>query len=378
MGAAQAGGQAAPQFHDDHCGPPERFWLGGGPVLLWIKNGPLPVLATSSAGQVLGGDVSYGTFLGGQIDGGAWLDRRHTFGVGLSGFMTEQRSVSGSLFSDAAGSPLISRPAFDILTGVPINILAAAPGAFAGGVVFATSSRLAGAEAGLVHNLRYCQDYSIDVGFGFRYLDLDENLVITQMTQALANGQLSLAGTPVAGAVIEDRFDTRNQFYAGQFSARAEYRFGPVFLDVISKVALGPNHEVVSISGVTRDLAGTQAVSGGLLAVGQATTQVGPFPQPPGGNIGRDSTNRFAVLSEVGGLIGCQVTQHVRVAAGYHFLYINDVVRPGSQIDQAVNLRLVPLSGSFGSVSGPASPVPTARHDDFFAHGVQFRLEVVY
>src|SRR5262249_14650018 len=162
---------------------------------------------------------------------------------------------------------------------------------------------------------------TVDVGFGFRYLDLDEDLTIDQATQAL-RGNLALGGTPVPGVFLEDRFNTRNQFYGGQITTRGEYRFGVVFLGVVSKLAVGPNHETVDISGFSRG--GGVTLPGGLLAVGGPTT---------GGNIGRDSTNRFVVMPEVGAHLGCQLTSHVRVSAGYHFLYVNDVVRPGSQID---------------------------------------------
>ncbi len=41
-----------------------------------------------------------------------------------------------SLFSDATGTPAIARPIVDALTAQPIDVLASAPGAFAGGVLF--------------------------------------------------------------------------------------------------------------------------------------------------------------------------------------------------------------------------------------------------
>jgi hypothetical protein len=363
-----ATGQPQNGFRDEHCGPPERLWLAGGPILAWIEHGPLPLLATSSTGQTLGGNkIDYGMFNGLEVDGGAWLDCRHVWGVSLGGFLLEQRSRFDSLASDAAGSPTIVRPITDALTVTPTNVLVAFPGALSGSVAYSTSSRLWGAEAGIVHNLFYCRDYSVDIGFGFRYLDLEENLIVDQASQALPGGSLTLGGSSVASVFLEDRFNTRNQFYGGQMTTRGEYRFGPAFVEVISKIALGPNHEAVGIDGFTRS--GGITLPGGLLAVG---------PPGTGGNIGRDVTNRFTVVPEVGAHIGCRLTDHIRVSAGYHFIYMNDVVRPGSQIDTAVNPRLVPISGTFGLLSGPNTPRVTGQHDEFYAHGILFRMEVSY
>ncbi len=387
--SAQAGqsAQAANTFRDCHTGPPEWMWAGISPLAAWIKHGPLPTLAVAGNGQVLGGDsVDYGTYKGLALDSGFWLDCRHVWGVSFGGFLLEQRSAFGSLASDATGNPAIVRPFTDALTATPAAFPVAAPAGtvgvagsgMAGSVAFATSSRLWGAEAGIVRNVYYTQDYTVDVGFGFRYLDLEESLTVDQASTAFGAGVFRVGGANGVGATsvfVEDRFHTRNQFYGGQFMTRAEYRFGAAFLNVVSKVALGPNHEVVSIAGSTTG--GGVTVPGGLLAV--AGTPVPGIPMP-GGNIGRDVTNRFVVMPELGADLGVQLSCHVRVSLGYHLLYINDTVRPGSQIDSVINPRLVPLSGQFNpaSTSGGSSPRLTGQRDEFYAHGVLFRLETCW
>jgi hypothetical protein len=98
----------------------------------------------------------------------------------------------------------------------------------------------------------------------------------------------------------------------------------------------------------------------------------------PGGNAGRIEYNRFVVVPEVGVNLGWQATSWLRLNVGYDFLYINDVARPGSQIDPFVNPKLVPASAAFGSTSGPNFPTPTAKSDTFWAQGVQFGVEVKY
>jgi hypothetical protein len=102
---------------------------------------------------------------------------------------------------------------------------------------------------------------------------------------------------------------------------------------------------------------------------------VGPVPR---GNIVRQANNRFAVVPQVGAQVGAQVTGNIRLFVGYDFLYVSDVTRPGLQIDPVVNPRLVPVSATFGGTSGPPAPFVTERHDTFYAHGVQFGMEVRY
>lgn len=355
-------------------GPREQIWLTGGPILWWIKDASLPTLAVSGNTQLGGDKVDFGTFNGMTLDGGVWLNDCHTLGIAAGGFFLEQRSVLGSLGANANGSPEVLRPVTDALTLIPISVLVSAPTALAGEISVATSSRMAGADVGFRRNWLQSDDWTVDTIAGFRYLDLDEDLNITQSSRALANGRLFIGGDTVnpvvGGLVLADSFQTRNQFYAGQVGARAEYRFGPVFVNAAAKVALGPNHEVIEINGQTRETGGAgRILSGGLLAVGGTGT---------GGNIGRQVTNRFAIMPELGAQIGAQVTSHVRLLLGYQWLYINDVVRPASQIDTAINQRLVPASLSFGSRAGQNAPVITARHDDFFAQGITFGIDIRY
>src|SRR5262245_20240457 len=56
---ADATKPAGPGFHDDHCGPCDTFWVEGGPVLYWLKEGPGPLLA-GGGGQSLNGGYDYG------------------------------------------------------------------------------------------------------------------------------------------------------------------------------------------------------------------------------------------------------------------------------------------------------------------------------
>jgi hypothetical protein len=353
-------GARNPDWVDCHQGPAERVWFDGGFSYMWLKNGPqsFPLVTSGGAIAIGGSNLDFGTFNAGALDAGMWINDRHTLGLYAGGFITEQRSTISALASSAGGSPQIARPFIDALTFVPSALLVSSPPAISGSVVVAADARLYGADGGTLWNLFQTESVTINLLYGFRYLNLEENLSITQQSQ-----QLTIAPTPPLG--IADRFQTRNEFYGGQIGACGEYRFGSLAAGVASKVSLGTNHEVVGIIGQTSGIGGLNGIPGGLLAV-------------PGGNAGRFINNRFVVVPEVGVTLGWQATQWLRCTIGYDFLYINDVVRPGSQIDPLVNTKLVPISPNFGSTSGPNFPMPTGKSDTFYAHGLQFAAELTY
>src|SRR5262249_27004387 len=80
---------------DGHTGPWYTGWLNAGYTLLWIKDAPisLPLAATGPFNApnfrslVGGGNAGYSGFDGLFVDGGFWLNERHTVGVGLGGFL---------------------------------------------------------------------------------------------------------------------------------------------------------------------------------------------------------------------------------------------------------------------------------------------------
>ena len=163
---------------------------------------------------------------------------------------------------------------------------------------------------------------------------------------------------------MNDSFRTRNQFYGGQVGLQYEIRKGRWYVDALGKVALGSTHQTVTIDGSTTFIpANSTAIvqPGGLLA--QRT------------NIGHYSQNRFSVVPEVGLKLGYQLKPALRIFIGYNFLYWNNVVRPGDQIDRMVNTSQLPSIFGPGQLVGPARPNFSFRQTDFWTHGVSFGLE---
>ena len=105
-------------------------------------------------------------------------------------------------------------------------------------------------------------------------------------------------------------------------------------------------------------------------------------------NIGTHSINRFAIAPEFGFKIGYDITDNLRIFAGYNFLYMSSVVRPGNQIDLNVNQAFRPVNGvtpGFGNLqnpllAGPRAPSVAAPRASLIteAQGLTFGLQYRY
>ncbi len=364
------------------CEP--RFWVSGEYLMWWVKNGPVPVplvatgpLGGPTPGQVLFGDgnINYGMFSGLRITAGAWLDPGQNFGLEGSGFGLFNNSRTFQFSSSAAGTPPVV---------VPVNSAVAVPPFFPAGptaigsnllaplglptyVNDSSSSQFWGWEVDGVINLARAGIFHAEGLVGFRYLNLTEDL----------NLQLSTTGPPgffppdlmfsqpATAASLTDGFSTRNQFYGANFGVRGGVRYGRVSLDGTFKLAMGPIYEVEQVVGFKSAVASSSGFVAGATAPG------GIFAQPS--NSGRRTDTTFAVVPEVIVQLGIDVTKHWRVFVGYNFLYLSDVIRPGSQIDGTVNLTQ--LTGIGLPPGSPARPASQFNHTDFWTQGINFGAE---
>lgn len=355
-----------------------RFWGSAEFLLWWTKDGNVPPLVTggtpASGGvpgrpgttTLFGGDLDYEERPGVRFTLGSWLNCDCTKGIELSYFFLDGGADG---FGASSSSAVLARPFFNVITGLPDVQLIAFPGISTGGVRVNSNSDLQGADLNMICNLccqpacceTDCQtdccrkvSYRLDLLAGPRWLNLDEDLVITeQLTDA--------TGTMFT---VVDRFETRNNFYGGQIGARAEWQRGRCFVNVLGKVALGVTHQEVRITGttvITEPGAAPSVQPGGLLALPT--------------NIGSYSRDEFTVVPEIGVKVGCQVTDRVRAFAGYNFLYWSNVVRPGDQIDLAINPTQLPTADGPGRLVGPARPAFAFQDTDFWAHGISAGLE---
>jgi hypothetical protein len=173
----------------------------------------------------------------------------------------------------------------------------------------------------------------IDATLGWRFYQLKESLGIEENLSA-ADGTF----------VVNDNFRTRNQFNGAELGFQWTGRRGYWSLDSLMRMGIGNVRQEVMISGTTLITPpGQPPQRGGLLA--QRT------------NIGTYTRNDFGVVPELGATLGYQVTQNLRLTAGYSFIYWSNVVRPGDQIDTTVNPNLMP----------PENPQETAFLNPRFA-----------
>lgn len=391
------------------CAPASCFWVRGEYLLWWTKGSYVPPLITTGVagtsalpgvlGQpdttvLFGGSrINNDVGSGGRFTGGLWLDHSQSIGLEGSYFFLGSRSTRfDSASNGALGSPVIARPFFDVSSGIPNAQLVAFPGLASGEIHLSATSRFQGAELNLTCNpcCTPCDDMcadqvclsenaakhsrhggNCDFGFnllgGFRYLQLDERLAITEnsrVNSALPAGNLISGGSIIT---INDQFDVRNSFYGGQVGAQAWWCCGRMFVNVVGKVALGATHQVVDIHGstsITSPAGSTVSTPIGFLASGS--------------NSGQFTRDRFAVVPEVGINVGYQITRHMRASLGYTCLYWSSVVRAGDQVDTGLSGTQIPTDSRFNPQAGPDRPTVLLNDSAFWAQGINFGVEYRY
>lgn len=353
------------------CGPPGKYWVSG-EWLYWRTSGNrVPALVTAAppgtardAAGVLGGPgttvlIGNRSFnddfrSGFRLYAGMWLDECQTVGVeGMFHFLGQSRDRQ-AVGSD--GTQIITRPFFNVLENRQDTQLVSFPGVLRGNTVVDSTNDVIGAGVNLVRNINCDPCSRLDLLLGYRYLNIRDDLTITE-------DLTGLAGSPAEGSrfQIVDRFQTRTTFHGPSAGVRWEKRWSHWYVGFRSSLAMGVSHQETTISGqtvITNAAGVAQAYPGGLL------TQTS--------NIGKYTSNRFAVMPEVGVKLGVQVTDRLRVFGGYDFLYLSSVARAGDQIDLRVNPNQIAPPQA---LNGPALPAFTPRRTDFWAHGVSIGAE---
>jgi hypothetical protein len=234
-------------------------------------------------------------------------------------------------------------------------------GPVTGTVNINTFSELWGGDINLRRKLICGPTYWLDGLVGYRHLELNEGITITE--NLIVNNN----GTP-GSIIVSDSFRTYNQFDGAQVGLAGEYRLGRRWsLFGTVKVAMGNVHQTVDMQGST-------------------AFNIPPIPASvqPGGllvqnsNIGRYSVDRFAVMPEVGIKIGWDLTERLRLYAGYDFMYLSSVIRPGDQIDTGLDPAQLPTAVGPGRVSTIGRPAVLFRATDFWAQGLNFGMMYKY
>jgi len=370
--------------------PDEKFWFRADYLQWWTKGTRLPPLVTTSPdgtplaqagvlGQpetrvLYGGQhVNTDSRSGYRLSAGMWLNACHTVAFVADYFELE----AGSARFDAAGngSPILARPFYNVQTGQQAAQLISFPNVATGSVHVLDRDFFQSTGGQLLFNLLSSQWCSSDcsnaasshaahkrgyeVGFlaGYRYYRLDDSLSIREnltATDPIFNGTTF---------DIADGFRTENDFNGAEIGFRTRVYRGRWSVGLLTKIAIGSNHQVVTIDGSTiTTLPGQQPVTaqGGVLA-----TET---------NIGRYTHDQFTVIPQLGLDVGYDLAESLRVVVGYDLIYWPHVQRAAGQIDSTVDPRNLPPVQPGGTIF----PQPQLVSTDFWAQGVNVGVEFRY
>jgi len=358
------------------CEPRAATYWGSAEYLFgWIKDAPMPVPLVTQGDpndslpgalgqpgtQVLFGQqpVDFGTFNGGRLSLGAWLDGCQHYGLEATGMLLEQRTPA---FFVTTGSNVTEVYTLPIQTpeGVETSIFAlvnnpGAPLPESTIQTFTGSQLWQGELNGLINQKRSAQG-SLDTIIGFRHINLSESLDIrVDLSRSVGGGTSYTNG--------QDYFGTHSQFYGGQFGLRANRRYRLVTTTLTGKIGLGANDNSLNISGSR-----TQTNPG------QPSTTTAGFVFSEPTNIGRQSHTNLAFAPELQARVGYDITQHVTAYVGYDFLYWSSVVRPGNQVDRVVNNT----QRNGGALVGAARPEPFFDLSDFWFQSLSLGAQYSY
>jgi hypothetical protein len=285
-------------------------WYGGADFMYArVRHQPAPaVLSVGPNGQpgssVVGDpELSFENQqrFGGRFNLGYWLNGTQTIGVETTFLFLAPRW--SNFLGASNGSVVLDRPFFDTTTGTESQVTVAGNGN-PGSVNVQSYNFQYGGDLSLRFEFIRRPCWHLDWLVGFKYFVLQEELNIA-------------ANSTATNTTTNDRFATTNTHLGGLIGADYEAHLGRFFFDLWGKFSLGQNNQWATISGDTTTNGVT--TNGGLLA------------QPS--NIGSHYRGNLDILPEAGINVGFAVSEHLRLRVGYHIIYVNNVIRPGSGID---------------------------------------------
>lgn len=191
---------------------------------------------------------------------------------------------------------------------------------------------------------------------GFRYINLHEILNLNDAVYGIS----TLPTNSVLN--INDNFSTKNKFYGLQIGTRSNLSYNKFFININTTIALGDNFQKLGISGQTN--------------INNKTIlqPIGLFTEPS--NIGNFNRNQFAFVPEIKVKVGYQLTNKLHSFITYNCLYINNIIRPGKEIDRNINLSQNELLGGTGILSGPPDPIASFINTGMWMQGFSAGIEV--
>lgn len=351
-------------------------WTARAEGLLWWTQGDQlpPLLTTSTAGTPanqagnLNDPQARILFGNAEVNDSARGGYRFTLGRGVGPGVEVEASYLGlpelttERHEDSNTQPILSRPFVDAVTGLNDHQAVAFPGSFTGSIDLREESQFQ--AAGVLMKMEimdraggFCHT-RIHFLAGYRFLRLDEDLVIQSSSTVVDAGGVLAQGTELA---VRESFSAENRFHGAELGLLAECGYGELAWEFLGRAAVGNSRGIFAIDGstaITVPGGGAPAVTaGGLLA------------QPT--NIGMFEQDQFAIVPELGVKLRYCACPGLRMTVGYNFIYWSDVLRPGSHIDTTLNLS----QAGGGALVGAARPAFVFEDDNFWAQGISFGVD---
>jgi Putative beta barrel porin-7 (BBP7) len=338
---------------------------------------PVPLVTTSKApniqsdfGQLgqpnteilLGGDsFSYGNVPGGRITMGLAVGLIPPIEVsGLS--FNRNMTIFNQTSDGSANAPVLARPVNLLnqtnIIGAPVGsaYLVAFPGLGGGTIGVQSHLNLWAFDIDMFIPLADNGTIQLDFLFGFKHAEFNETLNIGENYLIPgANFNNIPGGTP--NGFITSVLDN---FAAGN---RNRLNYSALSLITDARLSLGSTQEVMSVTGISTltGAGASQSLPGGILALNS--------------NGGLNTHNTFTALPELSVTLSCQLTNNVRIFAGYNLLYWPTVVRPADQLDMRIDPRQVPTDQTFIPGFHGQGPQTTFNSTSFFANGFTVGVE---
>lgn len=359
-------------------GADKSVWIEGEYLLWKMKKNPLPVPLvtqgslsdpiTGALGQPgtkikLGKQhIEMGWMNGFRVTAGSWLISSQKIGLEASYLLLPTKTRKKSLHtSGEIGSPSYAVPIYDVtglwgLNGVPGESIYLLPGpldttpGFHGDFNLKLSSQFQGAELNCIYQLAKRHLFFLNALTGFRWLQLREHLKFEVSTHTAPNFPFGFSF-----ADTQDSFKTNNNFYGGQIGLGAGYTSKRFDLKGTLQVGLGAVLETLRINGTSKTSDGnlfyeTKNTAG-------ETLKGGIFAQKT--NIGNHHRQIFAAVANANIQASLKILPSLELGAGYSFLWISALARPGKQIDRKINPTLTALAdASRATVGSQQAPTP--------------------
>lgn len=353
----------------------DRWFASAELMLMWRKGDRLPALVTtgpdtdiSTAGRLdtTGTEILFGEQrtlndlrAGGRFTLGAWLDNRECQGlVGRYWFAGRE---STHYATNQNETPVIARPFLNLTppSATQDNFVIAFPGARENGRISVSgSSDVMGADLSIHQFLYGKYGGTIDLVYGYQFMQLDEDLSISSGFTNLLSGST----TPV-GAIVDvtDSFEAINEFHGAQIGFASRYREGCWSFNSLLKFGFGSLNRIAKRRGTTSTTVGidTTTINEGLLVNNN--------------NSGRYSDRTFGWIPELDLSLGYRISSNLDATFGYHLIAMTDAVQVSGTIDPdlAVNTDTTPPTD-------PLRPSPEMRFGTFYLQGIHFGLQYGY